>query len=74
MKLYHRLTRLMLITNNKLKNHVQISLKGIVAGKMDYANDPILPYVTATIQKIVDKFSNISLKNRKILSNFQKNN
>lgn len=38
----------------------KLALKGIANGKMDYANDPIIPYVISTIQKTVDKFSKIS--------------
>lgn len=38
----------------------KLALRGIANGKMDYANDPILPHVVKTIQKTVDKFSSIS--------------
>ena len=34
----------------------KLALEGIANGKMDYQNDPILPYVVATIQKTVEKF------------------
>lgn len=34
----------------------RLALDGIANGKMDYSNDPILPYVVATIQKTVEKF------------------
>jgi len=37
-----------------------LALEGIAQGKMDYAKDPILPYVLQTINKTVEKFSNIS--------------
>lgn len=37
-----------------------LALQGIANGKMDYAKDPILPYIVQTIQKTVDKFSAIS--------------
>lgn len=43
----------------------KLALKGIAQGRMDYANDPILPYVVATIQKTVDKFSQISPEEQK---------
>lgn len=43
----------------------KLALKGIAAGRMDYANDPILPYVIATIQKTVEKFSKISPEEQK---------
>ncbi len=49
--------------NNKKKIEAEIfelALKGIEKGRMDYANDPILPYVIETINKTVDRFSNIS--------------
>ena len=38
----------------------ELALEGIANGKMDYAKDPILPYVVETINKIVEKFSTIS--------------
>lgn len=38
----------------------ELALEGIANGKMDYSKDPVLPYVVQTINKIVDKFSNIS--------------
>ena len=34
---------------------------------MDYAKDPILPYILKTIQKTVDKFSAISPEEQKKL-------
>lgn len=37
-----------------------LALEGIAKGKMDYKNDPILPHIVATINKTVEKFSNIS--------------
>ena len=37
-----------------------LALEGIAKGRMDYANDPILPHVVATINKTVEKFNNIS--------------
>lgn len=44
-----------------------LALRGISKGKMDYANDPILPYVIHTIQQTVDKFSKISPEDQKKL-------
>lgn len=38
----------------------KLALEGIANGRMDYKNDPILPYVVKTIQKTVDEFSQIS--------------
>ena len=38
----------------------ELALEGIANGRMDYAKDPILPYVVKTIQQTVDKFSKIS--------------
>ena len=38
----------------------KLALEGIAAGRMDYAKDPILPYVVSTINQTVDKFSKIS--------------
>lgn len=38
----------------------QLALQGIANGKMDYAKDPILPYVVETINKTVERFSKIS--------------
>jgi len=41
---------------------------------MDYANDPILPYIVKTIQKTVEKFDSISPEEQKklvILTNDQ---
>ena len=35
-------------------------MEGIANGRMDYAKDPILPYVIETINKTVDRFSKIS--------------
>jgi len=49
--------------NNKQKieaDMFQLALQGIARGKMDYANDPILPYVIDNINKTVDRFSTIS--------------
>ena len=49
--------------NNKAKiegDMFQLALEGIAAGKMDYSKDPILPFVIETINKTVDRFSNIS--------------
>lgn len=34
---------------------------------MDYAKDPVLPYVVETINKIVEKFSNISKEDQEKL-------
>jgi hypothetical protein len=38
----------------------ELALEGIAQGKMDYAKDPILPFVIQTINKTVEKFSKIS--------------
>jgi hypothetical protein len=38
----------------------ELALEGIAKGKMDYAKDPILPFVIQTINKTVEKFSKIS--------------
>lgn len=38
----------------------ELALEGIAQGKMDYAKDPILPFVIETINKTVEKFSTIS--------------
>lgn len=38
----------------------KLALNGIAQGRMDYAKDPILPYVVETINGIVKKFSTIS--------------
>lgn len=49
--------------NNKAQieaSMFDLALEGIANGKMDYAKDPILPHVIQTINKTVDKFSNIS--------------
>jgi hypothetical protein len=49
--------------NNKQKIEADIfelALEGIANGKMDYAKDPILPFVIQTINKTVEKFSKIS--------------
>lgn len=43
----------------------QLALEGISKGRMDYANDPILPHVIKTIQGTVDKFSKISPEDQK---------
>lgn len=43
----------------------QLALQGIAKGRMDYSNDPILPYVLKTIQATVDKFSKISPEDQK---------
>lgn len=41
-----------------------MALEGIASGKMDYAKDPILPFIVSTIQKTVDKFNNISVEDQ----------
>lgn len=49
--------------NNKAKieaDMFNLALEGIAQGKMDYAKDPILPFVIETINKTVEKFSKIS--------------
>lgn len=38
----------------------ELALEGIAQGKMDYAKDPILPFVLQTINRTVEKFSKIS--------------
>jgi len=38
----------------------KLALEGIANGKMDYAKDPILPYVIDNINKTVERFSSIS--------------
>lgn len=45
----------------------KLALEGLANGKMDYAKDPILPYVVKTIQKTVDKFNSISPEDQKKL-------
>lgn len=45
----------------------ELALEGIANGKMDYAKDPILPYVVETINKIVEKFSTISKEDQEKL-------
>ena len=45
----------------------QLALQGIAKGRMDYANDPILPYIVKTIQKTVEKFDSISPEEQKKL-------
>ena len=37
-----------------------LALEGIANGRMDYAKDPIMPYIVETINKIVQKFDSIS--------------
>jgi hypothetical protein len=49
--------------NNKAKIEADIfelALEGVAQGKMDYAKDPILPFVIETINKTVEKFNTIS--------------
>lgn len=49
--------------NNKAKidsDMFELAVEGIAKGRMDYAKDPILPYVITTINQTVDKFSKIS--------------
>jgi hypothetical protein len=41
-----------------------LALAGIAAGKMDFAKDPILPYVVKTINESVEKFSSISAEDQ----------
>lgn len=56
--------------NNKEKIDAgifELALEGIANGKMDYAKDPILPYVVDTINKIVEKFSTISKEDQEKL-------
>lgn len=45
----------------------KLALEGLANGKMDYAKDPILPYVVQTIQKTVDKFNAISPEDQRKL-------
>ena len=47
------------------KQHIEdemfkLALEGIAAGRMDFAKDPILPYIVKTINETVEKFSKIS--------------
>jgi predicted homoserine dehydrogenase-like protein len=49
------------------KEMFSLALEGIARGKMDYAKDPILPYIVKTIQKTVDKFNSISPEEQKKL-------
>lgn len=44
-----------------------LALEGLANGKMDYAKDPILPYVVKTIQKTVDRFNSISAEDQRKL-------
>ena len=37
-----------------------LALEGIANGRMDYAKDPIMPYIVETINGIVKKFDSIS--------------
>lgn len=49
--------------NNKEKIEAamfDLALEGVANGKMDYAKDPILPFVVETINKTVQKFEQIS--------------
>lgn len=49
--------------NNKEKieqDTFELALEGIANGRMDYKNDPILPYIIETINKTVAKFSDLS--------------
>ena len=49
--------------NNKQQSEddmFKLALEGVAAGKMDFAKDPVLPYVIKTINETVDKFSKIS--------------
>ncbi len=49
------------------KEMFRLALEGIAKGKMDYAKDPIMPYIVSTIQKTVQKFSAISPEQQKKL-------
>lgn len=49
------------------KEMFELALEGIANGKMDYAKDPILPYIVKTIQKTVDRFNSISPEDQKKL-------
>ncbi len=44
-----------------------LALEGIAKGKMDYAKDPILPFVINTINQTVQKFSQISKEDQEKL-------
>ncbi len=49
--------------NNKAKietDMFELALEGLAKGKMDYAKDPILPYVIETINRTVQKFNQVS--------------
>ncbi len=49
------------------KDMFKLALEGLAQGKMDYAKDPILPYIVKTIQKTVEKFNAISPEEQKKL-------
>lgn len=38
----------------------ELALKGLEKGEMDYANDPILPFVIEKINKRVAEFTNLT--------------
>ena len=44
-----------------------LALEGIANGRMDYAKDPIMPYIVETINKIVQKFDSISKEDQQKL-------
>jgi hypothetical protein len=48
--------------NNKEKIEAEmfnLALQGLANGRMDYAKDPIMPYILETINQIVIKFNKI---------------
>jgi hypothetical protein len=47
------------------KEMFQLALEGVAQGKMDYAKDPVLPFIVKTIQKTVEKFNAISPEEQK---------
>jgi hypothetical protein len=49
--------------NNKEKierDMFELALKGLEKGEMDYANDPILPFITESINRSVKEFEGLS--------------
>ena len=50
-------------TQNKAKiekDMFELALKGLEQNKMDYSSDPILPYVTESINRSVKEFESLS--------------
>lgn len=42
------------------KEMFELALKGLEKGEMDYAKDPILPYVTESINRSVKEFEGLT--------------